>query len=155
MNGYPKSKQVRRAPKPKSKRVKKSERRRLEAELWKLTADYVKARDKVCVTCGTIEKPTLSHWQKAGKQIIRYDTRNGNLQCAPCNNAHNYNTYVYDNYMLRTWGEDEMIELTDLCIKYTSDNFRWSVLQLRQMVEDRNNGMFIPPLAYILPEDRH
>lgn len=124
--------------KPKKRRKQsKSERRLLEAELWKLTADYVKARDGRCVTCGATERLTLSHWIKAGKQIVRYDLRNGNTQCAPCNNSHNYNPYFYDAYMLKHYGQAIMIELTELAITHDAKNFRWSVLQLRDMVAER------------------
>ena len=127
-------------PKPekqaKSKRkFSKSERKTLEARLWKLTADYVKLRDGCCVTCGATEGLTISHWIKAGKQVVRYDIRNCNCQCSVCNNNHNYNPYVYDNYMLKHWGEKIMIELTDAAKLYNSKNFKWSVLELRGMVE--------------------
>jgi hypothetical protein len=119
------------------KRRPKSERRLLEAELWKLTADYVKTRDTHCVTCGATERLTISHWIKAGKQIVRYDLRNCNTQCAPCNNAHNYNPYFYDHYMLTHYGQKIMTELTELAITHDSKNFRWSVVQLRDMVAQR------------------
>ena len=122
--------------KPKRKRGK-SERRLLEDELWKLTADYVKARDGCCVTCGATEGLTISHWIKAGKQIVRYDLRNCNCQCSTCNNTHNHYAYFYDNYMLKRWGAGVMLELTELAKQYDSKNFKWSVLQLREMVAER------------------
>jgi len=124
-------------PKPqkqdrKKKKRSKSERKTLEALLWKLTADFVKARDGFCVTCGATEGLTISHWIKAGKQQLRYDVTNCNCQCSTCNNAHNYYTYHYDNYMLRTYGESRLIAMTE---RAKVNGFRWSVLELREMVE--------------------
>lgn len=126
--------------KPKRKRSK-SERKILEAQLWKLTADFVKLRDGACVTCGTTDKQTISHWIKAGKQRVRYDVRNCNCQCSTCNNNHNYYPYFYDNYMLKHYGEKIMIELTDLAKAHDSKNFGWSVLELRQMVEEMKSNL--------------
>jgi hypothetical protein len=113
------------------KRVQKSERSVLEKQLWDATARYVKARDKVCVTCHATEGLTISHWQKAGKQIVRYDTRNTNCQCSACNNAHNNYAYHYDHYMLKHWGAEIMLEITELCANY--NHFKWSVPELREM----------------------
>jgi hypothetical protein len=106
----------------------------LEKELWDLTAQYVKARDKKCVTCGTDQKLTLSHWQKCGKQRIRYDLRNCNCQCSSCNNRHNYYTAYYDNYVLRHYGAKAMLELIELAML---PKWKWSVIQLREMVLER------------------
>jgi len=133
-------------PKPvrekKQKRTRsKSERKMLEARLWKLTADIVKARDGCCVTCLATEGLTLSHWIKCGKQIVRYDLRNCNCQCSTCNGTHNRYSYFYDNYMTRRWGQDVMLELTNLAIAYDSNNFKWTVLQLREMVADYENKL--------------
>jgi hypothetical protein len=118
--------------KKKKKKRSKSERKTLEALLWKLTADFVKKRDACCVTCGATEGLTISHWIKAGKQQLRYDVTNCNCQCSTCNNTHNYYTYHYDNYMLRTYGTIELIKLTE---RARINGFRWSVLELREMVD--------------------
>lgn len=128
MTPKPKPVKQKHAPRKRSK----SERKTLEARLWKLTADYVKLRDGCCVTCGATEGLTISHWIKAGKQIVRYDVCNCNCQCSTCNGFHNHYTYVYDNYMLKRWGERKMIELTDAAKAHNS--FRWSVIELREMV---------------------
>jgi Bacteriophage Lambda NinG protein len=125
-------------PKPiKQKRAKrkhsKSERKMLEARLWKLTADYVKQRDGCCVTCGATEKLTISHYITARKQALRYDLRNCNAQCATCNNTHNYQPQFYTMYMVRHYGVDTLEELT---ARSRVNGFKWSVLNLREMVED-------------------
>jgi 5-methylcytosine-specific restriction endonuclease McrA len=130
-------------PKPvkaprKKRRVKPSERRLLEKELWDLTAQYVKLRDGKCVTCSRKDKLTLSHWQKCGKQRIRYDLRNCNTQCSSCNLRHNFYQYRYDNYMLRHYGEAVMLELTELA---TLPKWKWSVVQLREMIADLQVGL--------------
>lgn len=126
----PKPKPVKEAKK--KRKTSKSERKTLEKLLWNLTAQYVKKRDGCCVTCGATEGLTISHWIKAGKQIVRYDIRNCNCQCSVCNNTHNYWQYHYDNYMLRHWGKRVMLELTELA--KNSNGFRWTIIELRDMV---------------------
>lgn len=120
------------APKPKKgKSTRKPLRKELEKKLWKLTADYVKLRDGCCVTCGATEGLTISHWIKAGKQIVRYDLENCNCQCSACNNAHNYYTYHYDNYMLRHYGEAVLLKLTELA---KVNKWKWSYNELADMI---------------------
>lgn len=123
-------------PEPRKKakrRTSKSERKMLEAKLWKLTADYVKLRDGICITCGATEGLTMSHWIKAGKQLIRYDLRNVACQCSTCNNLHNYYPERYTMWMVKRWGVDVMNELT---IKSLGTKWKWSVIDLRQMVAE-------------------
>jgi len=120
--------------KKQKRRRSKSERRQLEEKLWNLTADFVKARDGCCVTCGATEGLTISHWIPAGKQRIRYDLRNCNCQCSTCNGAHNHWHYYYDNYMLKTYGESVMVELTELAMP---KKWKWSVIDLRALVAER------------------
>jgi len=110
---------------------RKPTRKALEKTLWKLTADFVKKRDGPCVTCGATEGLTISHWIKAGKQRVRYDTRNCNCQCSACNNAHNYYTYHYDNYMLRTYPREVLLELTELA---KANKWKWKYHELESMI---------------------
>lgn len=123
------------------KRPSKPERTVLEKELWDKTALYVKNRDGwKCITCGSEKNPTMSHWIKAGKQIVRYDLRNVACQCSSCNNRNNYYTYFYDNWMNKTYGEKVMQELRQTVIDCDKRNgkrtFRWEVVELKEMIAD-------------------
>src|SRR3990167_9442226 len=108
------------APKPskrakgKKRKTSKSERQLLEKQLWDLCSLYVRARDGKCVTCGTTDGLTMSHYIKAGKQRIRYDLRNVNAQCSTCNGAHNYWPHYYEGYMRKNYGNDVLDELERL-----------------------------------------
>ena len=116
------------------KKPPKSERTILEKELWDATAEYVKKRDGCCVTCGTTDKLTISHWIPAGKQILRYDLHNCNCQCSSCNNAHNNYKYFYDDYILKTYGNAEFLRMTKQAINF--DSWKWSINELREMLAE-------------------
>lgn len=130
-------------PKPEKKakqkrKLPKSERKILEKKLWDTASLFVRKRDGGCVTCGATEGLTMSHWIKCGKQRVRYDERNVNCQCSTCNGRHNHWTLYYDNYMLKHYGEKIMLELTELA---TPKAWKWSVLELREMLVDYENKL--------------
>ena len=130
-------------PKP-EKRTKgrrhtsKSERKQLEKKLWQMASLYIRKRDRHCVTCGATEGLTMSHYIKAGKQRIRYDERNVNCQCSTCNNYHNYYPHVYEGYMRRVYGCAVLDELEELA---KGTKWKWTVLDLRQMLADYQNKL--------------
>ena len=116
-------------PKPKHK---KSERKQLEDELDRLTSLYVRKRDVFCVLCG---KPVecAMHWVKRGKKQLRWDLRNVNGGCDSCNFKDNNWHEPYTAYMIRTYGNDVVLELIELS---SAKKWKWSVLDLREMLAD-------------------
>ena len=107
---------------PKTPKVKKPKkktrttRQKLIDECDELIRQYLrKHRTRVCCTCGKVETENerlqVGHWIKRGKLWVRWDLRNCNPQCASCNLRHNHYTHWYDEYMLRTYGEAQLLEL--------------------------------------------
>jgi 5-methylcytosine-specific restriction endonuclease McrA len=73
----------------------------------------VRARDKVCVTCGSRFNLEVSHFYPRWFLSIRFDLRNCNLQCqTPCHRAHHVeHSKAYENYLKRTYGNGVIAEL--------------------------------------------
>lgn len=126
------------SPKPKPVKAKKKrrvkrrpERSVLDAECMGYIKQIVRLRDGGCVTpspsCGGYL--TASHWQKRAKQYTRYDMRNINCQCSNCNGRHNNYTSYYDVFMLKKYGYDVCLELSERA----SITWKWSIIQLREI----------------------
>jgi hypothetical protein len=119
--------------KPKPKKSKQGERRKLEKKLWSVMSLYVRKRDGVCVTCGCEEGLTMSHYINARCQILRYNEYNCNAQCKTCNFTHNYWPHVYEGFMRRKYGAVVLDELESLYERHKS--YKWTVPQLQELLE--------------------
>jgi hypothetical protein len=74
----------------------------LDAQVRRL----VRARDKVCVTCGSRFNLEISHFYPRWFLSIRFDLTNCNLQCVICHRKfHEKKTTAYARYMKRTYGQ--------------------------------------------------
>jgi hypothetical protein len=99
-------------PKPPSKR-----RSFAVTKLDMLVSKIVRARDPYCVTCGTTENLSCSHWIPRRFWSVRWDLRNCNTQCFACNGAHSNGGdgtplgEAYAQYMREHWGSEVMVEL--------------------------------------------
>jgi hypothetical protein len=123
-------------PKPIKQKKKRggkthSERSTLDTECMEYIKMIVRLRDGGCVTLGAScgGYLTASHWQKRGKQYTRYDLRNINCQCSNCNGRHNNYTSYYDAFMLKKYGYDICLELSERA----SMSWKWSIVQLREI----------------------
>lgn len=82
-----------------------------------LVSRIVRERDKFCVTCGTSENLTCSHWIPRRFFGSRWDLRNCNAQCFACNVAHSNDAVgtpigeAYGVYMREHYGSGVMVEL--------------------------------------------
>ena len=116
-------------PKPKKQ---KSERKALDTECRELLRKIVILRDKGCVTPGPwcYGYLTHSHYHNAGKQRIKYDLRNNNCQCQGCNERHNHYIERYEDYMLRHYGAEVVLELDELAMP---TKWKWSITELREI----------------------
>lgn len=82
-----------------------------------LVSKIVRSRDKCCVTCGTTNDLTCSHWIPRRFVAVRFDLRNCNTQCGACNQAHSNDAIgtplgeVYGTYMREHYGSGIMVEL--------------------------------------------
>jgi len=121
------------AAKPKPKKSKQGERKKLEKKVWETMSLYIRARDGKCVTCDTPEGLTMSHYINARRQIIRYNEYNCNAQCRTCNFTHNHWPYIYEGYMRRVYGDLVLNELEEMAEKYKT--YKWTVPQLQELLE--------------------
>lgn len=92
-------------------RPKPGSRRAIKAELDRLTSLIVRARDGRCVTCGTTEGLTCSHYFKRRFLATRWSLTNCHAQCAPCNERHNRIPWPFRAYMVKLIGEHGLDDL--------------------------------------------
>lgn len=89
-------------------------RRRLIAELDRLTSVIVRRRDRRCVTCGTALGLQCSHFYSRRHLATRFDLRNCHAMCAECNRRHNIDQTPYHDFMLDRYGPEVVEELDGL-----------------------------------------
>lgn len=124
---------IRAKPKGERRKLSKSERTLLEAELDKTCSEFVRKRDLMCISCGTDQELTCSHYVKRSNQFLRFDVKyNLNCQCLHCNEAHNQDRTAYTNYMREKHGDNVLEALKKAS---TATHFCWSVPDLREMLE--------------------
>ena len=72
-------------------------------------SQYIRARDKVCITCGSSDGLQCSHYYTKRTHLsVRWDERNAHAQCSACHmRHHNSDPGEYSLYLLDTIGRDE------------------------------------------------
>ena len=96
-------------------RVKKPSKK----SLWKkardecddLISEIVRLRDKRCMICpiGQQRSPLLQcgHYISRKFYSVRFDLDNCNAQCQYCNSYHRFNTFPYDDWIIKNKGLDK------------------------------------------------
>lgn len=106
---------------PKPKMAKKKKRKRLKdvpLEKWpfqKLQKEadkwyslYIRHRDGYkCVICGSKVNPQCGHLIKRGKQALRYNGFNCNVQCSKHNLMHNFYPEYYTQWFINRHGAEK------------------------------------------------
>lgn len=72
---------------------------------------YIRARDKMCVCCGSQENLQCGHLFTRGYHPIRWDEENAFCQCRGCNYSHEFDPYPLTAYYLMVYGERKYHEL--------------------------------------------
>lgn len=89
----------------------------------------------VCVTCG-VKKPwkelQAGHYEKRGKNALRYDETNVHPQCVGCNVFQKGNYTRYARYMIDMYGADYLKELEQEAKKMK----QWKVYELEDLIEE-------------------
>ena len=94
------------------KRKKKSTSRQSAVRaLDKAFGDYIKARDGVCVICGTDKNLTCGHLFTRAAYSTRWNPNNAFCQCSSCNLRHEYDFYPLDSYARARHGNEAIDEL--------------------------------------------
>lgn len=93
---------------------------KIHNKLDTVVSKIVRQRDKYCITCGTTEGLTCSHFIPRGKFGTRWDLFNCNCQCSICNLNHDHDKGPYTAYMLATYGQGVIDELRRVCSGFVS-----------------------------------
>lgn len=86
----------------------------------------------VCVTCSKIVSGVnlhAGHWQSRRHKAVAYDEKNLHPQCANCNKWLNGNYPRYEDYILKTYGEEERDRLRQGAYKVK----KWTPEELEDM----------------------
>jgi hypothetical protein len=90
---------------------KKISRRSLVKKLDAIVSQYIRARDKKCVVCGSTEKLTNGHLFSRQAYSTRWDEVNCHCQCWGCNYRHEFDYYPYEQWFKNKYGEERYHEL--------------------------------------------
>lgn len=102
--------------------MKKLSRKSIIKKLDKAVSDYIIKRDKKCVICSSAKQLTNGHLFSRRHNSLRWDIRrsgNCHAQCWGCNYKHTYNTYPYNRWFIKKFGENRFNELYEEWNKIT------------------------------------
>jgi len=97
----------------KRKRVRLPKLSTLMRKADSLFSQFIRARDKKCVLCGTVKNLTAGHLIKRGKKSVRFDENNVNCLCSGCNYKDNFEHDLYVSWWLREYGTTPYQDLVD------------------------------------------
>lgn len=113
-----------------------SQKKKLDA----VFSQYVRAKAAddsgyaTCVTCN-VRKPwkelQAGHYEKRGKNTLRYDETNVHPQCVGCNVFQKGNYTRYARYMIEMYGADYLKELEEEAKKTK----QWKVFELNDLLD--------------------
>jgi hypothetical protein len=103
----------------------------LKAEVWDLFSEWVRrsAADEygfcVCITCSRVlpwQQMQAGHFISRSHNLILFDEKNVHVQCSRCNVLLKGNIIVYQDFMLKTYGQsviDELLRKAKITHKFT------------------------------------
>lgn len=90
---------------------KRLRRSTLIKKLDTIFSKYIRARDRRCVICGSVESLHCGHFLSRRNQATRWNEQNCNTQCCACNYEHNNNPLKYLRFMQQKYGDQTIKEL--------------------------------------------
>lgn len=81
-----------------------TKRKKLISKLDKVFSEYIRKRDKRCITCGHTEQLTNSHLITRSKYSVRWSELNCHCQCRGCNMLHEFQPEHYTNWFIKKYG---------------------------------------------------
>jgi hypothetical protein len=93
------------------RRKKKPSRKKLIKQADAAFSEYIRSLWPHCVTCGSTQNLTCSHLFSRRHLSTRWDEMNATVQCAPCNNRHNYDPHALTSWFLDWRGKKAYDEL--------------------------------------------
>ncbi len=92
---------------PENFNMRKITRKGLVRKLDKLVSQYIIARDKKCVNCGSRTNLTGGHLFSRVAYSTRWEVRNVFCQCVSCNMRHEYDPFPLTSYFIEKYGMKE------------------------------------------------
>lgn len=80
----------------------------LHRKAWDTFSRWIRARDKICITCGNREANQAGHFFHG---VLDFDEININLQCKSCNHFKSGNLAIYATYLLNKYGLERFMDL--------------------------------------------
>jgi len=90
------------------------ERQKAIKDLDNAVSSFIISRDKYCVICGTNRNLTNGHLFTRESKVTRWDTSedgNCHCQCVECNQEHEINPSVYEEWYINKFGMDSFERL--------------------------------------------
>jgi len=94
--------------------MRKISRKSLIKKLDGLVTQILLIREGKCVVCGSTKQLGTSHIFSRTHLATRWDIEekgNCHINCWPCNYLHTHNTYPYNNWFIKKYGEKEFDNL--------------------------------------------
>lgn len=91
----------------------KTDPKKLETVLDRLIFDFVLARDRRCVQCGSSDNLTPGHVFGRRVRLTRWSPLNVHLQCVFCNSRHEENRHPFYNRVKEIIGSDAFDNLRE------------------------------------------
>jgi hypothetical protein len=80
----------------------------IKAKAWNTFSQWIRKRDKRCVTCGSTNQLQAGHFYHG---VLDFDEENINAQCKQCNHFKSGNLALYSIYLLKKLGLKKFNEL--------------------------------------------
>jgi hypothetical protein len=88
--------------------MKKTKRARLEKQIDDIFSLYIRTRDNYrCICCSANENIQViqcGHLITRSRRAVRWDEKNADAQCRPCNLIHEYNPEIYTKLWIKKRG---------------------------------------------------
>ena len=88
-----------------------TERKKLVKKLDKIFSEYIRARDKRCVICGTTKNLQAGHLITRAVYATRWDENNVFAQCRSCNYTHEYRPEIFTSWYIEKFGVEKYVDL--------------------------------------------
>lgn len=114
-------------------------KKKLIAKLDRLVSEYVRKRDKRCVTCNKTTDLTCSHLITRGCMSLRFNLMNCNAQCKGCNLLHEYRPERYTQWWINKYGLEEyeaLVTKSKQIKRFTEEELEALIQAMKQLIKE-------------------
>jgi hypothetical protein len=102
-------------------------------------SEYIRARDKECVICGSRERLTNGHLITRGKYSVRWKELNCHCQCRGCNLLHEHQPEQYTSWFIQRYGlaaYEELVRESNTIKKYKTHDIEEIARYYKKKLEE-------------------